>query len=87
MKTKSLLSQEQFEARLLKMPLGKVLKYLDEVEATDELILAAVKSEGTTEQIAAFEAEVAQRKKMRFEFAFYHLATNQSQKKKRGQAG
>lgn len=87
MKIKTLLTQEQFEARLLKMPLDKVLKYLDQVEATDALILAATKAEGTAEQVAAFEKEISYRKKERFQFACLHLFKNQSQKKNQGNAG
>lgn len=87
MKIKTLLTQEQFEARLLKMPLDKVLKYLEKVEATDELILETIRAEGTPEQVAAFEQEVSYRKKERFQFACLHLLKNQSRKKSRGNAG
>jgi hypothetical protein len=69
------------------MPLERVLKYLDDVEATDALILETIRAEGTPEQVAAFEAEIAYRKKDRFQFACLHLLKNKPRKKSEGNAG
>jgi hypothetical protein len=88
-KTKSIFTQEQFEANLLKKPLNEVLKYLDQLEVADELILESIKADGTPEQIEAAEKEIALRKKERFEFMTLRMlsAGAKINKRKRMDAG
>lgn len=88
MKKKSL-SQEELEAKLLTLPMPEVLRYLDELDAADNLILEAVKAKGSQQEIQAAEDEIALRKKERFEFMCLRMmsANPGIKKRKRSDAG